>query len=79
MASQRMSPRLLRSAATLAAAMVFYYFVPLPDEGLSIVGVLLFLAGLAALTFLVLVQVRLQQPSRTGGRRSSGERWRLRR
>ena len=36
MASQRMSRRLLRSAATLAAAMVFYYFVPLPDEGLSI-------------------------------------------
>ena len=29
MASQRMSRRLLRSAATLAAAMVFYYFVPL--------------------------------------------------
>ena len=60
MASQRMSRRLLRSAATLAAAMVFYYFVPLPDEGFSIVGVLLFLAGLAALTFLVLVQVRRQ-------------------
>lgn len=77
MASQRMSRRLLRSAATLAAAMVFYYFVPLPDEGLSIVGVLLFLAGLAALTFLLLVQVR--HTSRTGGRRSSGERWRLRR
>jgi voltage-gated potassium channel len=60
MASQRMSRRLLRSAATLAAAMVFYYFVPLPDEGLSIVGVLLFLAGLVALTCFVLVQVRHQ-------------------
>ncbi|HEY9350198.1 MAG TPA: potassium channel family protein [Acidothermales bacterium] len=60
MPSQRMSRRLLRSAATLAAAMVFYYFVPLPDERFSIVGVLLFLAGLAALTFLVLVQVRRQ-------------------
>jgi hypothetical protein len=118
-----MSQRLLRSAATLVAAMVFYYFVPLPDEGLTIVGVLLFLGGLVALTLLVLLQVRhqlrapdsdsvrlnsllvilylvvvffslsyvqiermtpgarvgLQQPPPTSGRRSSGERWRLRR
>ena len=60
MASQKMSRRLLRSAATLAAAMVFYYFVPLPDERLSIVGVLLFLAGMAALMLLVLLQARHQ-------------------
>ena len=56
--------RALRSLATLAAAMVFYYLVPLPDDESSVPGVLGFLAGLIGMMALVVLQVRKQLHAR---------------
>jgi voltage-gated potassium channel len=52
--------RVMRSVATLAAAMLFYYFVPLPEEHRSIGTLLAFLVGMSALIALIVVQVRKQ-------------------
>jgi voltage-gated potassium channel len=60
MSTQTWRARLLRSIATLTAAMLFYYFVPLPDEDRSVLGMLVFLVGLAALIVFVVLQVRNQ-------------------
>jgi voltage-gated potassium channel len=59
-ATQTVRARLLRTVGGLVAAVLFYYFVPLPDQPSSAARVLAFLVGLCGLVVLILQQVRQQ-------------------